>query len=420
MNPSALTGKRQLLPFHCWLVLLVILLFTLSVKSQNIGYVLVEGIVYVNNKPVSNVNIKVFLRDSQIGHVRSEADGKFEFELPFNEKYQVEVSKFGLVTKRFTFNTELPAGEREDQIYSFRLHLDLFPPFEEVDMSLLDNPMAYISYDSEIGIYGFNLEEATETVRKVRQLEKRIYSILSMKARLFRLEMNNAEAAFNKGNYPLARADFQKALNVYPVNTARLYIDVDYIKARIKAIDQLISELNIAEQSKLKKKAYDDAVMMAKKASLNNRMDEAINNYNAALAVNPADSSSQEKLEKIKQTIKGEIILSMISKPTLVENGSEVRMRFLPIKPQLKKGNYIYLRVKNKGDENARLNIRFGTDNDLAGNFVVTDLSKTEFKEHYIKISSSERWTKWQINWISLFPDGGDIEVEEMKMTKTE
>lgn len=403
----------------------VILVFILvnswqETYSQSIGYVLVEGKVYVNNKPVQNVNIKVFLRDKQIDHIRSLADGTFEVNLPFNEKYRLEISKFGLVTKRFIFNTELPNGEREDQIYSFHLYLDLFPPFEEVDMSLLDNPEAYITYDQSLGIYGFDLEEATETVRKVKALEKQIYAILSVKARLFKIEMDNAELAFNKRNYNLARADFQKALNVYPVNTARLYIDVDYIKARIKAIDKTISELSAAEQARIKKKALDDAMMMANKASLDKKMDEAVNNYNKVLALNPADSATKGKLDKIKEKLQGEVILSMISKPQTVENGTEVRMRFLPIKPQLKKGNYIYLKIKNKGEENARVYVRFGTNNDLAGNFVVTDLSSTEFKEHYIRISSSERWTKWAINWISLFPDGGDIEVEEMKMTKTE
>ncbi len=388
--------------------------------SQEIGYVLVEGMVYVNNKAVPNVNAKVYLRDKQIQHVRSESDGKFEFNLPFNEKYRVEISKFGLVTKRFIFNTELPNGEREDQIYTFRLYLDLFPPFEEVDMSLLDNPMAYINYDQEIGIYGFDLEEATETVRKVRALEKRIYAILDVKSRLFKIEMDNAELAFNKRNYVLAKADFQKALNVYPVNTAKLYIDVDYIKARIKAIDLLISQLDVEEKIKMQKKSYDDAMMLGNKASLDKRMDEAVVNYNKALAINPGDSGIKGKLESITQAIKGEVVLSMISKPLTVENGTELRMKFLPLKPQLKKGNYIVVKIKNKGEEDARLNIRFGTDNDLAGNFVVTDLSKADFKEHYIKISTSDRWAKWQINWISLFPDGGDIEVEEMKMTKTE
>ncbi len=389
-------------------------------QQRKMGHVLIEGKVYVNDRGIPNAFVNIYLRDKQFTHTFSGVHGTFKVNLPFNHKFRIEIGKQGLVSKQFIINTELPSGVRDDQIYVFNLQLDLFPPFEEVDMSLLFEPMAYIGYDHLTGSFGFDLEAAEEKVRKVQALQKEIETILAIKARLFRLEFNNAEVAFMRMQYTLALDDYKKALRVYPPNTAHLYIDVTYIRDQIATIEALLAERKMQERNKALKQQLDVARNRADNALRQKLYDDAAENYRKVLLLKPDDRHAQIRLDTIIAIVSRDIIVNFRDYPSLLRAGSEIKLPLARLGASLKKGNYLIIKVKRESETEGKMVIRYGNEKERGGNFSISDIPAGQFREHYIRLGTSYQWSRMDVAWISISVEDCDISLGDIRLSRTE
>ena len=391
-----------------------------TAQSRKMGHVLIEGKVYVNDRGIPNAFVNIFLRDKAFTHTYSGVNGTFKVTLPFNHKFRIEIGKQGLVNKQFIINTEIPSGVRDDQIYVFNLQLDLFPPFEEVDMSLLYEPMAYIGYDHLTGSFGFDLEAAEDKVRKVQALQKEIETILAIKARLFRLEFSNAEVAYMRMQYTLALDDYKKALRVYPSNTAHLYIDVTYIKDQIATIEALLAERRMQERNKALKQQLDVARNRAANAFRQKLYDEASENYRKVLGLKPDDRHARTRLDTIKAIVNRDIIINFSDYPPVMRAGTEIKLPLARLGASLKKGNYLIINLRRDSESEGKVVIRYGNDKERGGNFVITDTPSGQFREHYIRLGTSYQWSRMDAAWISISAEGCDIGLGDIRLSRTE
>ncbi|MCX6272693.1 MAG: hypothetical protein NTU44_16045 [Bacteroidetes bacterium] len=407
---------------YCTCFALTALFFAimLPLSGQNVGYLLIEGQVYVNDQPASSVDVKVFLKDKQIDKTRSINNGRFVEQLKFNQKYRVEIGKTGLVTKKFIFNSELPESANPSQIYIFPLNVDLFPPFEEVDMSLLEDPMAVIEYDKPTDMFAFDIQQATEHVKQVQALQKEIMDILEVKAKLYKQLFSNAELAFKERHYQLALDDYRKTLKVYPETSASLYIDVDYINNKIKSIELMLAEKDRKEKAKDLKKKYDQTITKADAAFDKKLYDEAYEQYSAANEILPEDNYPRKRIEKINDIIAKNIVITLNTNSTVIKNGKEIRLTFTPVKAFQRKGNYLIIRLKRHGEGNSKLFVKFGKGGESGGGFVLKNIPVDDFGNQFIRLNANEKWFRMDANWFTLYAEGGDIEVEEIKLSKTE
>lgn len=70
--------------------------------------------------------------------------GRCNFKLPLNRKFVVEISKPGFVAKKIEVNTKVPPERKVAYIFPFSL--DIFEKIEGMDVSMLEKPIARISY----------------------------------------------------------------------------------------------------------------------------------------------------------------------------------------------------------------------------------------------------------------------------------
>lgn len=403
------------------LLLLIVITFItggFDLIAQEQAFLVVDGRVLVGRKDLQSANVEIYYQNKKVEQTRSLEDGSFQFILKFDRLYTVEISKFGFVSKKFTFNTAIPKGAQRDNVYNFPLVVELFPPFEEIDMSLLENPLAEIEYDETTMMFGFDLEKATETVRQVQALQAKIMDILETKAKLFKLEFDNAEIAFKQRNYKLASDDYQKALDVYPEKTADLYIDVDYIKNKITTCDRYVADREDKAKQKLALKQYNDKIAMAEKAFDTKKYDEAIALFEEASVMNPKQTKAAKMIEKINKMVIDNVFLKLNKEKIDLANNTEKKFNFTPVKSYQRSGNYLILKVKNKGTEDCKLFIKFGKGKENLGGFVIKEVAKDKSGNHMIRLSSNDKWMRVDANWLSIYPEGSDVEVELIQISR--
>gem|GEM_PF-2284086 len=403
-----------------YLIITALMCFTsiVTLYSQEQAYLLIEGRVVVGKSYLGGVNVSLFFENKKIEQVRTLEDGSFELMLKFDKKFILEISKFGFVTKRFIFNTEIPEGVKKDNIFSFPMMVELFPPFEEIDTRLLENPLAEIEYDEETMMFAFDLESATETMRKVQALQQEITLILEAKAKLYKLEFDNAETAFKQRNYKVARDDYQKALDVYPEKTADLYIDVEYLRKKIASCDRTIAEREGKEKEKQLMKQYNEIMAKAKKAYDSKYFDEAIVYFEQAMTAFPAQEEPGKMIDKINNMLASNVFITLKNDLFSLNENTEKKLGFTPVKSAQRSGNFLLIKMKNTGTSDCKVFVKFGKGTESGGGFVVKDLKKDKSGNHMIRLSANDKWMRMDANWISIYPEGSSIEVELVQISR--
>lgn len=74
----------------------------------------------------------------------TDSKGKLSFRLPLYRKFTVAISKKGFVQKKIFVDTHLPASEAKNYVFAF--DADIFEKVEGLDVSILDQPVAKISF----------------------------------------------------------------------------------------------------------------------------------------------------------------------------------------------------------------------------------------------------------------------------------
>lgn len=93
-------------------------------------------------------------------------DGNYDFGLPLNSQFMVTVCKSGFVSKKLHVNTNVPKFYKEETTMEFEM--DLYKKIDEVDASILDNPIAEIYYDTQTKDFDYDKIFTDDVNRKVK------------------------------------------------------------------------------------------------------------------------------------------------------------------------------------------------------------------------------------------------------------
>lgn len=74
----------------------------------------------------------------------SDSKGRLSFKLPLGRKFTVSITKQGYVKKLISVDTHVPADARK--AYGFAFDLDIFELVDGLDVSVLEKPVALVSY----------------------------------------------------------------------------------------------------------------------------------------------------------------------------------------------------------------------------------------------------------------------------------
>jgi hypothetical protein len=147
--------------------------------------------------------------------------------------------------------------------------------------------------------------------------------------------------------------------------------------------------------------------------------DKAVDSYQEALSYLPMEQYPKDMINKIKRTIAENAIVDVLNSPQTVANGVEKQFDFTPVNVISRKNNYLYIKIRNLSDRPFSVMIRYGKDKQINGGAVIKNITGDgTVNERLISVREQDPWYRNDNNWISLYPQGGDIEVTFIQISR--
>jgi tetratricopeptide (TPR) repeat protein len=329
------------------LILFFTLTGTINLHAQT-STLEVIGTAENNLQPIVNAKATIYKDGTKGQTIFTNDKGEFRFAMEVNKEYVIEVEKSGFLSKKIAFNTEVPADVTGRWTMEFAM--TLFPGCEGVNATVLAEPVDRIKYSTNKA--DFISDEAY--VSKIRsRIEQLLTDIDQCKADKFRQAMDEGNKLANQKKYEEARANYEKALDIFPddktaqrkitdldkasgldkkneqqynaaiLEADRLFAAKDYEAAKIKYNDaqraspqngypgSKITEINTLiqqrqQQSQAKsdtEKKYNDLITQANSAFASKNYEAAKEYFKQASEVKPDASLPRQKMSELDPLI---------------------------------------------------------------------------------------------------------------------
>ncbi len=218
-----------------------------------------------------------------------------------------------------------------------------------------------------------------------------------------------------KGDNLLGQKDYYKAKDNYQ-QAQGLFPAENYPKDRIARINSVIDSMYRANKG-----FYDKAIADGDKFFTSLIFDKAIDAYNEAAAFLPMEAYPREMIAKIKKTIAENAIVDVLSSAQVVTEGNDKQFPFTTITMASRKNNYIYIKIRNLSKKTFNVLVRYGKDKQPSGGAVIKNLAPDGVVyDRLISVRDQDPWYREDNNWISLYPQGGDIEVSFIQISRSQ
>lgn len=241
-------------------------------------------------KPLAGAIIKLLRGTELIAQVNSNGNGDFNIDVPPNGEFIIEVSYPGCNSKRFFISTNnVPKELNEDKYMpSFGIGgFVLSKPYPGIDYSELNTPLIKIQYQPKSKNFDDDddySQQGLGIVARIQEQENQLFQ-------KFCIQNKNGDAALAKGDCPLAKSCYEKALAVLSGE--------NYPAEQIKKADKCIKEKEDAAQKakeEAEKKAEAERLAKEKAAQLAAEKAEA-----DRIAREKAESEKAERLKLAKE-----------------------------------------------------------------------------------------------------------------------
>jgi len=240
---------------------------------------------------------------------------------------------------------------------------------------------------------------------KIDEINKRLAEIQGKK-KTFDDLVSKGDNAFGNKDYGKARGFLQQATVLFPEETSA--------RSLLDRVNHVIDSLYRANKGK-----YDKAIGEADKFYNGFEFDKAIDAYTEASAFLPMESYPKEMIARIHKTLAENAIADVLNSPVTIASNEEKQFKFTPVNIASRKDNFIYIKLRNLSGKQFSVLLRYGKDNAPSGGIVIRNLSiDGKVNERLISVREQDVWYRIDNNFISLYPQGGDIEVSFIQVSK--
>ena len=123
-------------------------------------------------------------------------------------------------------------------------------------------------------------------------------------------------------------------------------------------------------------------------------------------------------IEKIRKQMEDNAIVTILEQPTIMTDAMEQRFSFNTIEMRLRKNNYLILKARKTTEKTPKVFINYGKDGQKSGGIVMKGIENEETTDYLLRISAQDMWYRIDNNWISIYPEGGDIEITSIRISQ--
>jgi tetratricopeptide (TPR) repeat protein len=211
---------------------------------------------------------------------------------------------------------------------------------------------------------------------------------------------------FSQQDFYQSKENFEQASVIFP--------DEAYPKQKLTRINSIIDSIYRANKGK-----YDKAIADGDKAFNSLIYDKALDFYAEASSYLPNEKYPKEMISKIKKAISENAIVDVVKSTITIMEGTEKRIEFASIDIAARKNNYLYIKIRNLSNKPFNVLVRYGKDKQMNGGAVIKNLQADgNVYDRLISVRDQDPWYREDNNWIALLPQGGDIEVTFIQISR--
>ena len=248
-------------------------------------------------------------------------------------------------------------------------------------------------------------EKKDSTQKRINEIEAQLALEKQKWDEYYKEAMASAQVFMNEKNYPDAIKEYNKALR-FKEN------DITATQALKNA-----TQLNDARLAALMNE-YQQYISNADNQFNTNNLDKAIEFYSKALALNTGSTYPAEMIDKISIMLQENKLAILVDENTIINSNETQKFSFEPVDVTTRKSNYILIKAKNLSDRSYTMFISYGSSTGNSGSLIVRIPNNQDSNSFIIKIGTQYKWFSEDNTWIELTPEGGNIEIELMEITK--
>lgn len=111
--------------------------------------------------------------------------------------------------------------------------------------------------------------------------------------------------------------------------------------------------------------------------------------------------------------------IKLLKEPYTLKSDSEIRF-MIPSIANKESGSYVKLRVRGSNEKASDVILNYGSKNKKSGGFVFSIIQGDHFTDYKIRMSSQYNWSQSEVEWISLYSIGSDLNLELLDIEKGE
>ena len=146
--------------------------------------------------------------------------------------------------------------------------------------------------------------------------------------------------------------------------------------------------------------------------------DKAIEFYTKAVQLNTGNPYPANKIREIGEILAANKLVELTQETVTVNANESKRFAFQPVDVTTRRGNYLLIKAKNLSDKPFILYISYGNKNGEHGGFMVNVPNNQDVNDFIVRIGSQYKWFSEDNSWIEVMPEGGNIEISKMEITK--
>ena len=248
-------------------------------------------------------------------------------------------------------------------------------------------------------------ENKDSTQKRINEIEAQLALEKQKWDEYYKEAMASAQVFMNEKNYPDAIKEYNKALR--------------FKENDITATQALknVTQLNDARLAALMNE-YQQYISNADNQFNTNNLDKAIEFYSKALALNTGSTYPAEMIDKISIMLQENKLAILVDENTIINSNETQKFSFEPVDVTTRKSNYILIKAKNLSDRSYTMFISYGSSTGNSGSLIVRIPNNQDSNSFIIKIGTQYKWFSEDNTWIELTPEGGNIEIELMEITK--
>ncbi len=242
--------------------------------------------------------------------------------------------------------------------------------------------------------------------QKIAEIDSTLTRLEKEKEQRYQQALTKADNLYSQQNYKKALIKYKEASIIKPNE-----------EAPIKKIE-LCNSFIAKELEKLKVK-YDLAVADADKLYAAKIYDKAIKNYQKAATILPDKTYPAGMIAKITRFIENNAITDVINSPVTIAASQTKKFDFKPLPINVRKSNYILVKAHNTGKGSFKVIFTYGSDNGKNGGFVISVPDDTRQHDFIIRVGNQYKWFSDNNNWISIYPENGNIEISLLRISRS-